>query len=60
MDSCKPSSSNHLDSIKEIIKNIVDIKKKQPKKEKVYGPTKPLPEGFAEKFKKWGLSKNYE
>jgi len=42
------------------IENIVDIKKKQPKKEKVYGPTKPLPEGFAEKFKKWGLSKNYE
>jgi hypothetical protein len=36
------------------IERVVDMKKKQPKKEKLYGPSKPLPEGFAEKFKKWG------
>ena len=38
------------------IERVVDMKKKQPKKEKLYGPSKPLPEGFAEKFKKWGCN----
>ena len=35
------------------IERVVDMKKRQPKKEKLYGPSKPLPDGFAKRFKVW-------